>query len=86
VYDSVDRAKSAEFGIPEKLVRLVELTLENTIYCVKIWMEIGSFFQVKQGLKQGDGLTPLLFNLVLEYVIRKLQVDTRNTLEYNLCR
>jgi hypothetical protein len=33
-------------------------------------------------LKQGDGLAPLLFNLVLEYVIRKFQVDTRRTLEY----
>jgi hypothetical protein len=45
-------------------------------------MEIGSFFQVKQGLKQGDGLAPLLFSLVLEYVIRKLHIDTRHTLEY----
>jgi hypothetical protein len=45
-------------------------------------MEIGSFFQVKQDLKQGEGLAPFLFNLVLEYVIRKLQVDTRHTLEY----
>jgi hypothetical protein len=33
-------------------------------------------------LKQGDGLAPLLFNLVPEYVIRKLQVVTRHTLEY----
>jgi sorting nexin-29 len=45
-------------------------------------MEIGSFFQVKQDLKQGEGLAPFLFNLVLEYVIRKLQVDTIHTLEY----
>jgi hypothetical protein len=41
-----------------------------------------SFFQVKQGLKQKDGLASLLFSLVLENVIRKLQVDTRHTLEY----
>jgi hypothetical protein len=44
-------------------------------------MELGSFFQAKQGLKQVDGLATLLFNLVLEYVIRKPQVD-RHTLEY----
>jgi hypothetical protein len=37
---------------------------------------------VKQSLKQGNALAPLLFNLVLEYVIIKLQVDRRNTLEY----
>jgi hypothetical protein len=41
-----------------------------------------SFFQVKQGLKQKDGLAPLLLSLVLDYVIRKLQVGTRHTLEY----
>jgi hypothetical protein len=37
-------------------------------------------------LKQGDWLAPLLFNLVLEYVIRKLWVDTRYTLEYKSVR
>jgi hypothetical protein len=82
-YDSVDGAViryiMRKFGIPGNLLRLLELTLENTISCVKIQMEIGSFSQVKQGLKQEDGLTPLLFNLVLEYVIRKLQIDTRHT-------
>jgi hypothetical protein len=41
---------------------------------------------VKQSLKQGNALAPLLFNLVLEYVIRKLWVDTRYTLEYKSVR
>jgi hypothetical protein len=85
VYDSVDRTMIGyimrEFGIPEKLVRLAELTSENIKSCIKIRMEIGCFFQAKQGLKQVDGLATLLFNLVLEYVIRKPQVD-RHTLEY----
>ncbi|KAJ4426844.1 hypothetical protein ANN_26643 [Periplaneta americana] len=35
-----------------------------------------------QGLKQGAGLAPLLFNLALESAIRKLRVDTRGTLLY----
>jgi hypothetical protein len=47
-YDSIDRAMIGyimrEFGtLPEKLVRLVEPTLENTISCVKLLMETGSF-------------------------------------------
>jgi beta-xylosidase len=33
-------------------------------------------------LKQGDRLALLPFGLLLEYVIRKLQIDTRHTLEY----
>jgi hypothetical protein len=29
---------------------------------------------VRNGLKQGDALSPLLFNFTLEYAIRKVQV------------
>jgi hypothetical protein len=32
-------------------------------------------FRVKNGLKQGDALTPLLFNVALEYAIRRVQVN-----------
>jgi hypothetical protein len=30
-------------------------------------------FPIQNGLKQGDSLSPLLFNFALEYVIRKVQ-------------
>jgi hypothetical protein len=30
-------------------------------------------FPIQNGLKQGDALSPLLFNFALEYAIRKLQ-------------
>jgi hypothetical protein len=30
-------------------------------------------FPIQNGLKQGDALSPLLFNLDLQYVIRKVQ-------------
>jgi len=31
-------------------------------------------FPIRNGLKKGDALWPLLFNLVLEYAIRRVQV------------
>ncbi|KMQ89730.1 endonuclease-reverse transcriptase [Lasius niger] len=34
----------------------------------------------KRGLKHGDGLAPILFNLALEYVIRKAQIDVGSTI------
>ena len=32
-------------------------------------------FPVRNGLKQGDGTSPLLFNCALEYAIRRVQVN-----------
>ena len=34
---------------------------------------MSSSFPIENGLKQGDALSPLLFNFVLEYAIRKVQ-------------
>jgi hypothetical protein len=33
-----------------------------------------SMFPIRDGLKQGDALSPLLFNFALEYAIRRVQV------------
>jgi hypothetical protein len=32
-------------------------------------------FPIKNGLKQGNGLSPLLFNFVLDYAIRRVQIS-----------
>ena len=36
---------------------------------------LSDMFPTKNDLKQGDALTPLLFNVALEYAIRRAQVN-----------
>ena len=85
-YDCIDRRKLEiilrSFGIPPKLVNLIKVTMTDTINQVKIQNELTDSFETKQGLKQGDGLAPLLFNLTLEYIIRQTTIDVNNTIAY----
>jgi hypothetical protein len=40
---------------------------------VRIGKYLSDYFPIQNGLKQGDALTPILFNFVLEYASRKVQ-------------
>jgi retron-type reverse transcriptase len=76
-YDSVRREVLynivVEFGISRKLVGLIKMCLNKTYSRVRIGKNLCDKFTVQNGLKQGDVLSPLLFNFALEYVIRRVQ-------------
>jgi hypothetical protein len=40
---------------------------------VRMSKHLTDSFPIKNGLKQGDALSPLLFNVGIEYAIRKVQ-------------
>lgn len=56
------------------------MTLQNTRNKVKIQGELSEEFRVEQGLKQGDALSTVLFNLTLEKLIRAITITNRGTL------
>jgi hypothetical protein len=56
-----------------KLVRLIKMCLNETYNKVRTGNILSDVFPVQNGLKQGDALPPLLFNVALEYAIRKVQ-------------
>jgi hypothetical protein len=76
-YDSIKREVLynilVEFGIPKKLVRLIKMCLNETYSKVHIGKLLSDKFPIQNELKQGDALSPLLFNFALEYAIRKVQ-------------
>jgi hypothetical protein len=73
-FDSVKREVLynilVEFGIPKKLVRLIKMCLNETYSKVRIGKLLSGKFPIQNGLKQGDALSPLIFNFTLEYAIR----------------
>jgi len=64
-----------EFRIPKKLVRLIKMCLTETYSRVRVGKNLSHMFPIRNGLKQGDVLSPLFFNFTLEYAIRRVQVN-----------
>jgi hypothetical protein len=69
-----------ESGIPMKLVRLVKMTLANTNSKVKIQGKMSPSFETMIGLRQGDSLSTLSFNLCVEKIIRNVRINPGGTI------
>jgi RNAse (barnase) inhibitor barstar len=78
-YDSVNRYRlwkaMTQLGIPTKLVRLVKACVQKSKCKVKFNGELSEDFSVETGLRQGDALSPTLFNIALESVVREVLDD-----------
>ena len=65
-YDSVRREVLYNIliksGIPKKLVRLVKMCSTEIYNRVRVGKNLSDRFPIRNGLKQGDALSPLLFN------------------------
>jgi len=69
-----------EFGIPPKLVRLTKATMEGTTAKVKVQNELSESFHIQNGLRQGDALACILFNIALEKIIRDANIHQRGNI------
>ena len=63
------------FDIPMKLLRLIKVCINYTYSRVRVGKHLSDMFPIRNGLKEGDALSPLLFNFALEYAITRVQVN-----------
>ena len=67
-YDSVRREVLykilTEFGIPRKFVRLIKMSLTETYSRVRVGKNVCDRFPIRNGLKQGDALSPMYLTLL----------------------
>ena len=62
------------FGINIKLVMLIKMRLNETNNGVRVAKHLSDMFPIKNGFKQGNALSWLLFSFALQYVISRVKV------------
>jgi hypothetical protein len=85
-YDSVNRdllwKAMREYGVSEKIVKILNSLYDNTRAKVRVNGKLSEFLSLKTGVKQGCVLSPLLFNVFLDWVIQKvLRVEGEGGIE-----
>lgn len=58
-------------GILDKLIRLSKLCINKSKSKVRVDGETNDIFSINYGVKQGDGISPILFNLPVEEAMQK---------------
>ena len=51
------------------------MCLTETYSRVRVGKNLSDMFPIRNGLKHGDALSPLLFNFALEYAIKRVQAN-----------
>jgi sorting nexin-29 len=83
-YDSIYQEKllcaMMELGIPPKLIRLVKTIMTDMQCSVQIQSHLSEPIYITRGVRQGNALACLLFNIALEKVIWVSVIQTRGTI------
>ena len=61
-------------SVPDRLIKLIKLTMQQTKMKVKVNNSYSEWFETKIGVRQVDPLSAVLFSVVLDSVITNLEV------------
>jgi len=61
-------------SIPKKLVQLISVTMAGSKATVRVDNQYTSTFPITNGVRQGDALPSILFDLVLDAILQKINI------------
>lgn len=87
-FDSLDRATLWQlmdhYGIPTKIINLIKNSYEGTSCKVMHAGQLSQSFDVKTGVKQGCLLSPFLFLLAIDWVMKETTEGRRNGIQWTM--
>ena len=87
-FDSLDRESlwhlMKHYGIPDKYIRLIKNTYTGMQCQVLHGGEASPKFEVKTGVRQGCLLSPFLFLMAIDWIMRKTTEGKRNGIQWTL--
>jgi sorting nexin-29 len=73
-----------KLGLARKLVNLCKVLNKEVYAVVRTGKQISEDFKLSKGLRQGDAIAPLLFNITREIAIQRSNIGTQGTI-FNKC-
>ena len=73
-----------DMGYPLYLIELLAKLYRKQLAKVKLAGTLSEWFRVKKGVRQGCVLSPYLFNILVQMVMRDFKVDYKLEGEWNL--
>jgi RNA-binding protein YlmH len=78
-FDSINQKKLLEslmsFGIPKKMEQLAKMTIEGAQAKAIVDGKVSNPFVMSIGVRQGDGLSATLFNLILHKALEQINTN-----------
>lgn len=78
-YESIHRESLInilkEFGFPQEFINLLSISITKTVVIIKVVNLKLDPFILKSGIRQGDSISPVVFNRVLGKVLREMRIE-----------
>ena len=87
-FDSIDRETlwklMRHYGIPQKIINLIKATYTDMKCRVLHEGKLTDTFGIETGVRQGCLLSPLLFLLTIDWIMKTTVTNTRNGIQWTL--